>query len=95
METKQVRERLSEEIASLKAEVKKYQEETTQMGTGLRMNYNKLKEEAQELKQTLARRTNMGNWFWLVAICHIASRPFTDDVVRIYCLLEFLRGVYS
>ena len=32
-------------IASLKAEVKKYQEETTQIGTGLRMNYNKLKEE--------------------------------------------------
>ena len=77
---KQVRERLQEEIATLKAEVKKYQDETTQMGTGLRMSYNKLKEEAQELRQTLTRRTNMGHWFWLVAICYIGSRPFTDEV---------------
>ena len=43
------------------------------------MSYNKLKEETQELKQTLARRTNMGNWFWLTLVCHLASRPFVED----------------
>jgi len=79
-ELRQTKQTTSAQIADLTLKVKVYEDENTSLGKGLGGKNKKLKGEMNDLQIVLTRRTGLGNWYWLLAMCYMCNKPDVSHV---------------